>query len=81
MRLLTQRGRAYLSSTESWRKANSRRRSTWAPGTVSCWASSPSACGPPLLNVFDSFYWQPDASGTLYPNPQRDFDLTLQAQL
>ena len=34
-----------------------------------------------VLNVFDSFYWQPDASGTLYPSAQRDFDLTLQAEL
>ena len=33
-----------------------------------------------VLNVFDSFYWQPDASGTLYPSAQRDFDLTLQTQ-
>ena len=33
-----------------------------------------------VLNLFNSFYWQPDASGTLYPNAQRDFELTLQTE-
>jgi iron complex outermembrane receptor protein len=32
-----------------------------------------------VLNLFNSFYWQPDSSGTLYPSAQRDFDLTLSA--
>jgi iron complex outermembrane receptor protein len=34
-----------------------------------------------VRNVFDSFYWQPDSSGTLYPNSQRGLDLTLQTEL
>ena len=31
-----------------------------------------------VLNLFNSFYWQPDASGTLYPSNQRDLEFTLQ---
>jgi iron complex outermembrane recepter protein len=34
-----------------------------------------------LVNLFNNFYWQPDASGTLYPNQQRSFGLTLQTEL
>lgn len=33
-----------------------------------------------VLNVFNAFYWQPDTSGTLYPNLQRNYGLTLQAE-
>ena len=74
---LTRRGKAYISSTNL---TKSELQTTLDVGARYRFklGKQPVSLRARVLNVFDSFYWQPDTSGTLYPSPQRDFDLTLQ---
>ncbi len=76
---VTHRGRAYISSSNITR---SERQTTLDVGARYRFklGKQPASLRARVLNVFNSFYWQPDSSGTLYPSPQRDFDLTLQAE-
>jgi iron complex outermembrane receptor protein len=75
---VTRLGRAYISSTNLTKSElqttvdiGARYRFTIGKQPLSVRAR--------VLNLFNSFYWQPDSSGTLYPSAQRDFDLTLSA--
>lgn len=69
-------GRAYIGSSNITRSKNQNNVELGFRYNFSLAGRSMSVRGR-VLNLFDSFYWQPDSSGTLYPNDQRDFELSL----
>lgn len=76
---VTQRGKAYISAANL---TKSKLQTTVDIGARYRFkmGKQPLSLRTRVLNLFNSFYWQPDESGTLYPSAQRDFDLTLGAE-
>jgi len=76
---VTQLGRAYISGTNLTKSDLQTTLDLGARYRFKV-GKQPLSVRARVLNVFNSFYWQPTASGTLYPSSQRDFDLTIGAE-